>query len=74
MADGSDVRKIRADRVRLVTIAIKKNILGSSANTKHIKLMEDLPMEENKTPVIVIIYLYDEDSGKLTMLVNVYYI
>ena len=29
-------------------------------------------MEENKTPVIVIIYLYDEDSGKLTMLVNVY--
>jgi len=31
-------------------------------------------MEENKTPVIVIIYLYDEDSGKLTMLVNVYYI
>ena len=24
MADGSDVRKIRANRVRLVTIAIKK--------------------------------------------------
>lgn len=28
----------------------------------------------NDTPVIVIIYIYDEDSGKLTAIVNVYYI
>lgn len=73
MAGGSDVRKIPTDRVRLVTIAIKKISLAILANTKHIKLMEDLPME-NKTPVLVIIYLYDEESGKLTMLVNIYYI
>ena len=31
-------------------------------------------MEENQTPVLVIIYIYDEESGKLTMLVNIYYI
>lgn len=27
-----------------------------------------------KTPVLVIIYLYDEKSGKLRMIVNMYYI
>jgi len=50
-----------------------KNILGSSTNTKHNAMMEGLPMN-NDTPVIVIIYIYDEDSGKLTAIVNVYYI
>ena|GEM_PF-3649211 len=30
--------------------------------------------EDSKTPVLVIIYLYDEESGKLTMIVNMYYI
>ena len=65
--------KIRADHVRFVTIAIKKYPWQSLHYTKHI-LMEDLPMSEDQTPVIVIIYVYDEDSGKLTMLVNVYYI
>lgn len=31
-------------------------------------------MNEEQTPVLVIIYIYDEESGKLTMLVNIYYI
>ena len=31
-------------------------------------------MSDKKTPVLVIIYLYDEKSGKLTMIVNMYYI
>ena len=73
MADGSDVRKIRADHVRLVTIAIKKYPWQFRKTQSTKLLMEDLPMNE-KTPVLVIIYLYDEKSGKLTMLVNIYYI
>ena len=74
MADGSDVRKIRADHVRLVTIAIKKYPWQFRKTQSTKLMMEDLPMEENKTPVLVIIYLYDEESGKLTMIVNMYYI
>lgn len=31
-------------------------------------------MEKDQTPIIVIIYIYDNDSGKLTAIVNVYYI
>ncbi len=31
-------------------------------------------MSDKKTPVLVIIYLYDKKSGKLTMIVNTYYI
>lgn len=72
MVINSVVRK-SGDHVRFVTTSLK-NILGSSANTKHnAMMMEDLPMN-NDTPVIVIIYIYDEDSGKLTAIVNVYYI
>jgi hypothetical protein len=73
MAGGSDVRKIRADHVRLVTIAIKKYPWQFRKTQSTKLLMEDLPMNE-KTPVLVIIYLYDEKSGKLRMIVNMYYI
>ena len=31
-------------------------------------------MNDEQTPVLIIIYLYDEESGKLTMIVNFYYI
>lgn len=73
MVIDSVVRK-SGDHVRFVTTYLK-NILGSSTNTKHNAMMEGLPMsEDNKTPVLVIIYLYDEESGKLTAIVNVYYI
>jgi len=74
MADGSDVRKIRADHVRLVTIAIKKYPWQFRKTQSTKLMMEDLPMSDKKTPVLVIIYLYDEKSGKLTMIVNTYYI
>ena len=71
MADGSVSGNFR-HHVRLVTIAIKK-YPRQSCKTQSIKLMEDLPME-NKTPVLFVMYLYDEESGKLTMIVNIYYI
>ena len=71
MVIDSVVRK-SGDHVRFVTTSLK-NILSSSTNTKHNAMMEGLPMN-NDTPVIVIIYIYDEDSGKLTAIVNVYYI
>ena len=74
MADGSGHRKIRLHHVRLVTIAIKKYPWQFRKTQSTKLMMEDLPMEDNKTPVLVIIYLYDEESGKLTMIVNMYYI
>jgi len=73
MADGSGHRKIRLHHVRLVTIAIKKYPWQFRKTQSTKLLMEDLPMNE-KTPVLVIIYLYDEKSGKLRMIVNMYYI
>lgn len=73
MADGSDVWKIQADHVRLVAILFKK-YPWQFHKTQSTKLMEDLPMEKDQTPIIVIIYIYDNDSGKLTAIVNVYYI
>lgn len=74
MADGSGYRKIRLHHVRLVTIAIKKYPWQFRKTQSTKLMMEDLPMSDNKTPVLVIIYLYDEKSGKLTMIVNTYYI
>ncbi len=75
MADGSVHRVDNlVYRVRFVTIAIKKYPWQFHKTQSAELMMEDLPMENNKTPVLVIIYLYDEKSGKLTMLVNIYYI
>ena len=31
-------------------------------------------MSDHKTPVLVVVYLYDEKTGKLTMIVRRYYI
>lgn len=72
MADGQALditsvsRSTRDHRIKKISLAIP-------TNTKH-KANGGLSMNDEQTPVLIIIYLYDEESGKLTMVVNFYYI